>query len=187
MLGRVTADVARARCAIEGGLNEESSMYSVLGGCGELAAGLTVRTMRKADDDEVNACRADSSSGSSVRMDAMRAAMFAIRREGARWVRCTAEGGFEKCSSATEIAHRPDLAMRSDHQSGNRCWRRRVHHRVVARGRLAHNGGIHWNAVLGLGQLLAQARLQLGILHMYVDLVLRRLVILLLTGRDVRH
>lgn len=50
-------------------------MYSVFGGCGVLAAGLIVRTMRNADDEEVKACSADWSSGSCARIEAMRPAM----------------------------------------------------------------------------------------------------------------
>lgn len=56
-------------------------MYSVFGGCGEVAAGLIVRTMRKADDDEVKACKADSNSGRRARMEAIRPAMSAIGGE----------------------------------------------------------------------------------------------------------
>jgi hypothetical protein len=69
------AEVARVRCAMDGGLKDESRMYSVRGCVGEA---LTVRTTRNLEGDAVKECKADSRSGSIALIDAIREAMSAI-------------------------------------------------------------------------------------------------------------
>lgn len=71
--------MASARWAIEGGLNEESSMNSVFGddsATGELRGwrpgGCTVRTMRKVEGEDVKDWMVDRNSGSALRIDAIR-------------------------------------------------------------------------------------------------------------------
>lgn len=63
------ADRASARCALEGGLKEESRMKRVLGDEGGLLGkGLMVWTTRKVDLEDWNDFRADSSFGSMACM-----------------------------------------------------------------------------------------------------------------------
>lgn len=69
------ADVARLKWATEGGLKEESRMYSVFG-C--VLVGFTVRTTQNLAEEDVNKCSADSRSGSRALRDAMREAISAI-------------------------------------------------------------------------------------------------------------
>jgi hypothetical protein len=71
----VRAEVASERCATEGGLKEESRMYSVLG-CVDV--GLTVLTMRNLDGDEVKELSVDSNSGRRDLIRAIREAMSSI-------------------------------------------------------------------------------------------------------------
>jgi hypothetical protein len=71
----VSAEVARARCAIDGGLKEESRIYSVFG-C--VVVGFTVRTTRNLEGEEVKECSEESRSGSSDRNDAIREAISAM-------------------------------------------------------------------------------------------------------------
>ena len=63
------------RWAIDGGLKEESRMYSVRG-CVEVA--LTVRTTRNLEAEDVKEFKADSRSGKSARMEDIREAISAI-------------------------------------------------------------------------------------------------------------
>jgi hypothetical protein len=66
------ADVASVRWAIDGGLKEESRMYSVRG-C--VLVALTVRTTRNFEGEDVKECKADSRSGSIALIDAIREAI----------------------------------------------------------------------------------------------------------------
>jgi hypothetical protein len=60
---------------MDGGLKDESRMYSVRGCVG---VALTVRTTRNLEGDAVKECKADSRSGSIALIDAIREAMSAI-------------------------------------------------------------------------------------------------------------
>lgn len=68
----LSADVASVRCAMDGGLKEESRMYSV---CGCVLVALTVRTTRNLEGEAVKECNADSRSGSIARIAAIREAI----------------------------------------------------------------------------------------------------------------
>lgn len=70
-----SAEVARLRWALEGGLKLESRMYSVFG-C--VDAGFTVRTTWKAADELVKERSADSKSGSAAFTDTIRDAILVV-------------------------------------------------------------------------------------------------------------
>jgi hypothetical protein len=63
-----SADLARARWAFDGGLNEESRMNRVLGD-GGFEEGLMLRTMRNLESDDWKDLRAVSSCGKMLRKE----------------------------------------------------------------------------------------------------------------------
>jgi hypothetical protein len=63
-----SADLARARWALDGGLNEESRMNRVLGD-GGFEEGLMLRTMRNLESDDWKDLRAVSSCGKMLRKE----------------------------------------------------------------------------------------------------------------------